>query len=80
MAFKVSSVHAHDNIQFLRPLGDHADVDAVFTQLAEDLAGRTGLERHLPAHGRHDGHAVGKVQAVGLYLLLQVAHGLIQIR
>ena len=36
---EVRAVHAHDDVQLLRALGDHADVDAVFAQLAEDLAG-----------------------------------------
>ena len=61
-------------------MGDHADVDAVFTQLGEDAAGGAGLIGHFPAYGGHDGHIVRHMDAVGLQLLLQITQHGIQAR
>lgn len=53
-----------DDVELIRPLRDHADVDVVLAERGEDAARRAGAEGHLPADGRDDGDVLRHVQIV----------------
>ena len=46
---EVLVVHTEDDVEFVRTLVDHADVDARFAESGKDLTGNTGTEGHLTA-------------------------------
>ena len=62
---EVPVVYAEDDVQLVRALVDHTDIDAGFSQRREDLAGNAGAESHLPANGGYHGDLVVHVEGIG---------------
>ena len=76
--FEIFFLYADDDVEFLRPLRNHADVHAVFTEFGEDLTGNAGPVGHLAADGGDDGDMLRYSYLIRLHFLLQLAQHFIE--
>ena len=70
---KVTVIYADDDVQLIRALIDHTNIDACLAQGSKDLTGNTGTERHFPADSCHNSDLVMDIQGIRLHFLLQFA-------
>ena len=70
---KIPIIHTENNVQFVRALIDHADIDTRFTEGSENLTGNTGSVGHFPTDSGNHSDLIVDIQRIRLYLCLNLA-------